>query len=48
MFAMTYFNYYAGLKMESSQTPKSKKDWLIISLVFNLGVLGFLSILIFY
>ena len=48
MFAMTYFNYYAGLKMESSQTPKSKKDWLIISLVFNLGVLGFFKYFNFF
>ncbi len=48
LLAMTCFNYYAGLKIESSQSLKSRNSWLIKSVVFNLGILGFFKYFNFF
>ncbi|MCL2304592.1 MAG: MBOAT family protein [Planctomycetaceae bacterium] len=37
----TIVDYYAGLIIDRAKTPKSRKTWLIVSLVVNLGCLGF-------
>jgi len=34
-------DYYAALKIEASEDPKVRKQWLVFSLVTNLGLLGY-------
>ncbi len=48
MFAMTCFNYYAGLKIELNKDAKSKGRWLLGSIVFNLCILGFFKYFNFF
>lgn len=48
MLAMTGFNYYAGLKIESRKSLKTPKTWLIISIIFNLSILGFFKYFNFF
>ena len=51
MFVMTFFNYYAGLKIESNefnQDIERKRKWLIGSIVFNLSILGFFKYFNFF
>lgn len=37
----TFLDYYTGLKIYRSNTRSTKKMWLLISVVINLGFLGF-------
>jgi alginate O-acetyltransferase complex protein AlgI len=37
----TFLDYYTGLAIFKSQTRKGKKTWLLISILVNLGFLGF-------
>lgn len=37
----TFLDFFSGLKIHGSTGKKSKKAWLIISIVINLGFLGF-------
>lgn len=37
----TFLDYYTGLKIHRSNTRKTKRMWLLISVVINLGFLGF-------
>ena len=37
----TAVDYVAGLKIHASENPKARKRWLQLSLIANLGILGF-------
>ena len=37
----TFLDYYTGLKISNSEAQKTKKIWLVISIVINLGFLCF-------
>lgn len=37
----SFLDYFTGLKIEQAKFPKRRKLWLIISVVVNLGFLGF-------
>lgn|SRR5690554_425184 len=41
LLASTLFNYYFGIKIYNASEVKHKKNFLIISLIFNLCLLGF-------
>jgi alginate O-acetyltransferase complex protein AlgI len=41
MIASTTVDYLAGAKIAASDSPVARKQWLILSLSFNLAVLGF-------
>ncbi|MAX70192.1 MAG: membrane-bound O-acyltransferase family protein [Flavobacteriaceae bacterium] len=36
----SFLDYFVGLKIESAQDQKKKKQWLLVSLCSNLGLLG--------
>lgn len=36
----TFLDFFTGLKIAEASTPKSKKGWLLTSVVINLGFLG--------
>lgn len=48
MFLMTACNYFVGIQIEKSQNQKYKNKWLIVSIIFNLGVLGFFKYFNFF
>lgn len=48
MLALTFVNYYAGLKIEASKDTKEKNRWLTASIIFDLGLLGFFKYLNFF
>jgi len=37
----TFLDYFTGLKMQNSQNQKEKRIWFWLSIVVNLGFLGF-------
>ncbi len=37
----TFLDYYTGLKIQAAQNKNSKRFWLSLSIVVNLGLLGF-------
>jgi len=37
----TALDYFTGIKIDRSSTPLARKTWLLISVVINLGLLGF-------
>ncbi|HOO99190.1 MAG TPA: MBOAT family O-acyltransferase [Bacteroidales bacterium] len=40
LFALSMFNYFAGLGIDASSGNRRRKIWLVTSLVVNIGVLG--------
>ena len=41
ILASTVMDYWLAIKIEDTPTPQARKKWLIISMVSNLGLLGF-------
>ena len=41
IFLSTVVDYFVGLKIHDSKAKKTKKSYLWISILFNLGLLGF-------
>lgn len=41
LLASTAVDYFAALKIENVVGPRAKKTWLILSMIANLGMLGF-------
>jgi alginate O-acetyltransferase complex protein AlgI len=41
LFFSTFLDYYTGLKMFNAPNSKNKKFWLWLSIIINLGFLGF-------
>ncbi len=37
----TFLDYYSGLRIEGARSARARKMWLLISVVINLGFLGF-------
>lgn len=48
LISLSVFNYFIGIKIDTSLTPGHKKSWLITGLVINLGVLGFFKYFNFF
>lgn len=48
MFFMSLVNYFVGIKLERSNFQHIKKRWLIISVIFNLTILGFFKYFNFF
>ena len=50
IIAITLIDFWAGIRIEESSTPRGKRGWLLLSLISNLGILvgfkyaGFLSL----
>lgn len=44
----TFLDYYSGLKIYRSESKKQRKIWLVISLIVNLGLLGFFKYFNFF
>ncbi|MEQ9376682.1 MAG: MBOAT family O-acyltransferase [Imperialibacter sp.] len=41
IFLSTVVDFITGLRIDAAQQQQTKKNWLTVSLVFNLGLLGF-------
>ncbi len=41
LLASTIIDYFAGLHIHASDTPRTRKRWLLLSMSCNLGMLGF-------
>jgi alginate O-acetyltransferase complex protein AlgI len=41
MMGTTLVDYWAGKTIDAAQDPRTRRAWLVISLCFNLGMLGF-------
>jgi len=41
MLASSAIDYVAALRIEAVRTPRARRGWLVLSLVSNLGILGF-------
>jgi len=37
----TFLDYFSGLKIDQAQSKRTKKTWLLLSVIINLGFLGF-------
>ncbi|MCG2704889.1 MAG: MBOAT family protein [Candidatus Omnitrophica bacterium] len=48
ILASTLFNYYFGLKIEEAGSQPRKKAFFILSMVFNIGMLGFFKYFNFF
>lgn len=48
MFIMSIVNYYIGLRIESTIHAVTRKRWLIVSVIFNLVILGFFKYFNFF
>jgi alginate O-acetyltransferase complex protein AlgI len=48
IFLSTVVDYFVGLKIHESKTKKTKKSYLWISILFNLGLLGFFKYFNFF
>jgi len=44
----TLIDYFVGLRIASANSPKKSKLWLVVSLVINLGLLGFFKYFNFF
>jgi len=44
----TFVNYYCGLKISESSDEKARRSFLLISIIFNLGLLGFFKYFNFF
>jgi len=44
----SFVDYFCGIHIEKSTNPKSKKQWLILSMFINLGLLGFFKYFNFF
>jgi alginate O-acetyltransferase complex protein AlgI len=48
IFASTLVDYVVGLKIYNGKSKQSKKAWLWVSIIFNLGLLGFFKYFNFF
>ena len=48
LFASTAVDFITGQKIHNASTPKGKKQWLLVSIAFNLGLLCFFKYFNFF